>query len=275
MKKNADKTPDSVFRGRLFEIIFEADTPAGKLFDVVLLIFVTLSTILLILESVGELRNEYYALFRIAEWAITGVFTIEYSLRLYCVRRPLLYASSFFGVIDFLAVIPSYIGLFLPGSHYLLVVRAVRLLRIFRVLKLAEYIQEAAVLQRALLASTRKIAVFLLTVLTAVIIIGSLMYVIEGSRYGFTSIPTGIYWAIVTLTTVGYGDISPQTAAGKLLASAVMLLGYGIIAVPTGIITTEFARASHNEVPTQSCPSCAREGHDKDAEHCKYCGAPL
>ncbi len=275
MKKDSNNSPVSDFRGRLFEIIFEADTPAGKLFDVVLLVFVALSTVLVMLESVAEFQNAWYPWFRIAEWTVTGVFTLEYILRLYVVRRPLSYAFSFFGVVDFLAVVPSYIGLFLPGSHYLLVVRAVRLLRIFRVLKLAEYIQEAAVLQRALLASMRKISVFLLTVITVVIIIGSLMYVLEGSEHGFTSIPTAIYWAIVTLTTVGYGDISPQTAAGKLLASAVMLLGYGIIAVPTGIVTTEFARASRNEVTTQSCPSCGRDGHDKDAEHCKFCGAAL
>ncbi len=275
MNKNSTTTRISGFRNRLFEIIFEADTPAGKLFDVVLLVFVALSTLLVILESVAEFRDEYFRLFRIAEWTITGVFTIEYIFRFYCVRRRLLYAFSFFGLIDFLAVVPSYIGLLLPGSHYLLVVRTVRLLRVFRVLKLAQYLREAAILQRAVLASMRKIVVFLMTVVTAVIIIGSLMYVIEGGRYGFTSIPTGIYWAIVTLTTVGYGDISPQTPAGKLLASAVMLLGYGIIAVPTGIVTTELARATLSEVSTQSCPSCGRDGHDKDAEHCKFCGASL
>ena len=200
---------------------------------------------------------------------------MEYVLRLLSVRRPLRYAASFFGVVDLLAIIPTYLSLLVPGSQYLLVIRILRLLRVFRVLKLAEHLSEADVLMRALRASRRKISVFLLTVLTLVVIIGTLLYVIEGEANGFTSIPVGIYWAVVTLTTVGYGDISPKTPVGQTLAAAVMIIGYGIIAVPTGIVTVEIAQAARKPVSTQSCPDCASQGHDADAVHCKYCGAKL
>lgn len=264
------------WRQTLHEIIFEADTPAGKAFDVVLLGLILLSTIVVMLESVRSLRVRYDSVFLAIEWFITALFTVEYVLRLVSVRRPLRYAASFFGVVDLLAILPTYLSLLVPGSQYLLVVRVLRLLRIFRVLKLVEYLREAILLQQALRASRRKISVFLLTVLTLVTIIGALMYVIEGEAHGFDSIPTSIYWAIVTMTTVGYGDIAPQTTLGQLLASAVMLLGYGIIAIPTGIVTIELSRASSQEpVSTQACPVCGREGHDHDAVHCKYCGAKL
>jgi voltage-gated potassium channel len=263
------------WRHKLHEIIFEAETPAGRAFDIALFITIGLSTLIVILESVSNIRANYRLTFLILEWCITGLFTVEYILRLLSVYHPARYAISFFGLIDLFAVLPTYLSLFIPGSQYLLVIRIVRLLRIFRVLKLAEYLNEAAQLQQALRASRRKISVFLLTVLMLVVIIGALMYVIEGEAHGFRDIPTSIYWAIVTLTTVGYGDIAPQTTLGQLLASAVMLLGYGIIAVPTGIVTIELSRTTRTPVSTQACPVCGREGHDYDAVHCKYCGAKL
>jgi voltage-gated potassium channel len=263
------------WRHRLHEIIFEADTPAGKAFDVTLFGAILLSSLVVILESVSSLRLRYGSIFLILEWFFTLLFTVEYILRLVSVHRPLHYAFSFFGLVDLLAIVPTYFSLLMPSSHYLVVIRIIRLLRIFRVLKLAEYLQEAAILERALVASRRKISVFLLTVLLLVVVIGTLMYVIEGEQHGFVDIPTSIYWAIVTLTTVGYGDVAPRTPLGQLLASAVMLLGYGILAVPTGIVTMELTRASRGPVSTQACPACGRQGHDYDAVHCKYCGAQL
>lgn len=236
---------------------------------------ILLSVLAVMLESIRGVRERYGAELYAAEWTFTLLFTVEYALRLTSVRRPLRYATSFFGVVDLLAIIPSYLSLLVPGSHYLLVIRILRLLRIFRILKLAEHLTEADVLMRALRASRRKISVFLLTVLTMVVVIGTLLYVIEGEENGFTSIPVGIYWAVVTLTTVGYGDISPKTPAGQTLAAAVMIIGYGIIAVPTGIVTVEIAQAVRKPVSTQACPDCAAQGHDVDAIHCKYCGAQL
>ena len=260
---------------RLHEIIFEADTRAGKAFDVVLILAITVSVTTVLLESVGGYRARWGTTFQGVEWFFTGLFTAEYLLRLLCVGRPLAYATSFFGAVDLLAILPTYVGIFLPGGHYLLSIRVLRLLRIFRVFKLTAYLGEAQLLTGALLASRRKIGVFLFAVGTIVVVIGALIYVVEGERSGFTDIPTGIYWAIVTLTTVGYGDLSPQSPAGKALASLVMVLGFGIIAVPTGIVTSELTRASGREVTTQACLQCAAEGHDADAVHCKYCGAPL
>src|ERR687894_1151203 len=274
--REAEARPTSDgLRGRLHEVIYEAETPAGRAFDVALIGLILLSVLAVMLESVGSVRARYGAELYAAEWAFTILFTVEYALRLVAVRRPLRYAASFFGVVDLLAIIPTYLSLLVPGSHYLLVIRILRLLRIFRVLKLAEHLSEADVLMRALRASRRKISVFLLTVLTLVVVIGTLLYVIEGEENGFTSIPAGIYWAVVTLTTVGYGDISPKTPVGQTLAAAVMIIGYGIIAVPTGIVTVEIAQAARKPVSTQSCPSCSSQGHDVDAVHCKYCGAKL
>jgi voltage-gated potassium channel len=260
---------------RLHEIIFEADTPAGKTFDVILLVSIAISIVIVILESVPALYAPYGQIFITLEWFFTIMFTIEYVLRLIAVRRAMLYAFSFYGVIDLLAFLPTYLGLIFPSGHYLMVVRVLRLLRVFRVLKLGEYLLEADLLWRALVASQRKISVFLLTVLTLVVIIGTSIYVIEGPQYGFTSIPTSMYWAIVTLTTVGYGDLAPATPMGKALASVVMLIGYSIIAVPTGIVTAELARSARGPVSTQSCPNCGRESHDSDAVYCKYCGEAL
>jgi voltage-gated potassium channel len=256
-------------------VIFESDTPAGKAFDVALIGCILVSVTVVMLESVASMRAAYGGWLFALEWFFTLLFTVEYVLRLISVRRPLRYATSFFGIVDLLAILPTYISLFVPGTQYLLTIRALRLLRIFRILKLAEYLDEARVLMTALRASRRKISVFLLAVLTLVVINGSLMYLIEGPEYGFTDIPTSIYWAIVTLTTMGFGDITPHTPLGKALASLVMIMGFGIIAVPTGIVTVEIARAGGRRVSTQACPECSAEGHDDDALHCKYCGAKL
>lgn len=262
-------------RAKLYEIIFEADTPTGKWFDVVLLWSIIISVSVVFLESIDVLKKDYGKLFYLLEWFFTILFTIEYVFRLYTVRKPLNYALSFYGVIDFLAIIPTYLSLFVAGSQYLLVVRILRLLRVFRVFKLTHLLKQADILKKALLASRGKVAVFLFTVLTIVVVIGAAMYVIEGPENGFTSIPISMYWTIVTLTTVGYGDISPQTPPGQILASIVMILGYAIIAVPTGIVSVEIAEATKGKTTTQVCPSCLGEGHDKDAAYCKYCGKSL
>lgn len=262
-------------RERLHEIIFEAETPAGKAFDIALLTLIVISIVAVSLESVAEMRDRYGPLLRTVEWVITILFTIEYILRLHCVGKPWRYALSFYGIVDLLAVLPSYLSFFIAGSQSLLVFRALRLLRVFRVLKLAHFVGEARLLRAALRASSRKIIVFLGAVLTLVVIVGALMYLIEGSQNGFTSIPQSVYWAIVTMTTVGYGDLAPQTVLGKILASAVMILGYAIIAVPTGIVTVEIASSLKHSTRTHACRQCGAEGHASDADYCKYCGAEL
>jgi len=262
------------WRDTLHEIIFEAETPAGKWFDILLIVSICASVLAVMLDSVSGISIHYGSLLTGFEWFFTIVFTIEYILRLICVDRPRLYATSFFGIVDLLAIIPTYISFLIPGSEYLLVIRILRILRIFRVLKLVQYMGEAILLMRALRASGRKIIVFLFAVLTLVIIFGSIMYLLEGAENGFTSIPRSIYWAIVTLTTVGYGDISPQTNIGQVLAACIMILGYSIIAVPTGIVTVELSQLSSKKV-TQSCKNCSAEGHDEDADFCKYCGVEL
>ena len=272
---NGLQAPERRWRSRLHEVIFEADTFAGKAFDLVLILSISLSVLAVVLDSVVSVHARWGDELLVVEWAFTILFTIEYALRIVAVRRPLRYAWSFFGVVDLLAILPTYISLVVPGSQYLLVIRVLRVLRIFRVLKLANYLKEARQLTAAMRSSRRKITVFLFTVLTLVVVLGSLMYMIEGEESGFTSIPQAVYWAIVTLTTVGYGDISPITPLGKALAAVVMILGYGIIAVPTGIVTVELSRASSGRVSTQACESCGAEGHDADAVHCKYCGARL
>ena len=259
----------------LYEIIFKADTRAGKLFDVALIAAIAISVLVVMLDSVGFINHEYGSLLYALEWVFTILFSLEYILRLSCVGQPIKYATSFFGIVDLLAVLPTYISIFLPGSQYLLVIRVLRVLRVFRVFKLVQYMSEAKILIRALLASRRKIIVFLFTVLTLVVIFGSLMYLIEGSKNGFTSVPRSIYWAIVTLTTVGYGDISPKTSFGQALAAIIMILGYGIIAVPTGIVTVELARAHEKSMTERVCPQCHSAGHDRDAVYCKYCAAEL
>lgn len=267
--------PNTGWRQQLHQIIFEADTPAGKLFDVVLLWTILISVLTVFLESVPFLRERYALSFQAAEWFFTLLFSVEYILRLFCVGQPWRYARSFYGLVDLLAVLPTYLSLLLPGMQSLMVIRALRVLRIFRVLKLARYLREGRALTLAVWQTRWKITVFLTTVLTLVVIVGTLMYLIEGEANGFDSIPRSMYWAIVTLTTVGYGDISPKTWLGQLFASFVMILGYGIIAVPTGIVTVALSRAPEANVSTQVCPGCAAEGHDADARFCKHCGTKL
>lgn len=263
------------WRHRVHEIIFEADTRAGKAFDVVLLLSITLSVIAVMLDSVAELRQQYGNLFYSVEWFFTILFTVEYVFRIISVRKPSSYIFSFYGLVDLFSILPTYISVLVPGSEYFMVIRVLRVLRIFRVLKFTQYLVEVDQLKKALASSRRKITVFVFTVLTLTVILGSMMYLIEGAENGFTSIPTSIYWAIVTLTTVGYGDISPQTSAGQLLSTLIMILGYGIIAVPTGIVSVELSRVTPERTSTEVCPYCSREGHDNDAEYCKYCGNKL
>jgi voltage-gated potassium channel len=255
-------------------VIFEADTPAGRAFDIALLVAVVVSVLAVVLESVAEIRSRYGPALRAIEWTITGLFTVEYALRLLAVQQPWRYARSFYGIVDLLAIVPTYLAMAVPQTQSFMVIRAIRLLRVFRILKLAHFLYEADVLVTALRASRRKITVFLGGIVTVVVIVGTLMYVIEGEAHGFTSIPTSMYWAVVTMTTVGYGDIAPRTPLGQFLASLLMILGYGVIAVPTGIVSVELANASR-AVSRQACPACGAEGHDVDAAHCKYCGAPL
>lgn len=271
-KKIAEKPEHSSWRSKLFEIIFEADTPAGKNFDILLIVSILISVLVVMLDSVQSIRLEYGYYLLCAEWFFTILFTMEYILRLICVHHPSRYAFSFFGAVDLLAIAPTYLSVLLPGTQFLLVIRLLRVLRVFRVLKLVQHLSAANLLIEALRASGRKIFVFLYTVLTLVVILGSLMYVIEGEVNGFTSIPMGIYWAIVTLTTVGFGDLTPQTELGRTLAAFIMLLGYGLIAVPTGIVTVEMAQASSLKISSQVCPHCCTEGHVRDAIYCKDCG---
>ncbi len=259
---------------KLHEIIFEADTPAGKWFDIILLLSILASVVVVMLESVNSISNLYGAELRLIEWIFTILFTIEYFARIIATGKPLKYIFSFYGIIDLVSIIPTYMGLFISGTHTLSIIRSIRLLRVFRILKLVQFISEANTLMKALKASRAKIVVFLFAVLSLTFILGTLMYLIETPESGFTSIPRSIYWAIVTLTTVGYGDIAPQTVIGQTLASFIMIIGYAIIAVPTGIVGAEIAKTKSNS-NTQACPECSKEGHDDDAEFCKYCGAKL
>ena len=275
MEGKSQSTSLRPWQRQLHTVIFEADTPAGRFFDVALILCILASVLVVMLDSVSWINARYGRLLLAAEWFFTIIFTIEYVLRLACIGRPSAYAGSFFGVVDLLAVLPTYISVVLPSSRYLLVIRLLRVLRIFRVLKFVQFVSEASQLRRALIASRRKISVFLFAVLTVVVILGSFMYVLEGEQHGFTSIPKSVYWAIVTLTTVGYGDISPQTEAGQALAALIMILGYSIIAVPTGIVSVEMAQVYSGKLTTQACPRCSREGHDFDATFCKYCGESL
>jgi voltage-gated potassium channel len=264
---------------KLHEIIYEADTPGGKAFDIALLVAIVVSVIAVMLESVPSIGASWGSELRFAEWIFTILFTIEYVLRLISVRRPAKYATSFFGIVDVVAIIPTYLTL-LPvfgGAHGLIVIRSLRLIRVFRIFKLVRYMSEAQALMVALRATAAKIIVFFTLVITIMLILGSLMYIIEGTHpeSQFTSIPKGVYWAIVTMTTVGYGDVTPQTIPGQFLAAVAMILGYSIIIVPTGIFSVEVIMSRERSASTQACPSCSREGHDENSEFCKYCGEPL
>lgn len=279
-QKKPDEKIQSPLRQKIHEIIFEAETPAGKGFDIILLWLIGISVVVVMLESVPRVAAEYQRLFTIVEWVVTILFTIEYILRIYSVYRPFAYIFSFYGIVDLLSILPTYLSLFFPGTHYLVTIRALRLLRVFRVLKLTTHLSQGAILVDALKSSRTKITVFMMAVMAIVTIVGSAMYLIEGTYpdTAFTSIPISIYWAIVTLTTVGFGDIVPKTELGQFLSAVLMILGYAIIAVPTGIVSTEIARADtgeSSEANTTSCPNCSRYGHDSDAEFCKFCGNAL
>lgn len=263
-------------RLRLYEIIFEADTIPGKLFDIAVLICILLSVLVVMLESVQTIGKQMHSWLWGLEWFFTIIFSLEYIARLYVVLERRRYVLSFFGIIDLLSILPTYLALFIPGTQSLLVIRSIRLLRIFRILKLVQFVGESKNLMVALRASSHKIIVFLLTISTAVIIAGTFMFLIEGPEHGFTSIPRSVYWAIVTMTTVGYGDIAPQTPLGQGIASLIMILGYGIIAVPTGIVSAEMVNLKKSQqITTQRCPHCLKEGHDPDAVFCKYCSEKL
>lgn len=264
------------WRQRLHEVIYESETAAGKFFDVSLLLLIISSIVVIMLDSDKEFHAAHGNFLLKLEWGFTILFTIEYILRLLCIKRPMRYVFSLLGIIDLLAIIPGYLSVLFPGSQSLLVLRALRLLRIFRIFKLAHFLSEMQFLSVAIMGSLRKISIFMMVVLTLVVIMGSVMYLIEGGQNGFGSIAESIYWAIVTITTVGYGDISPVTPLGKFVASCIMLMGYAIIAVPTGIVTTEMALAMRNkEHQHQVCPSCGQEGHDGNARYCKFCGEKL
>lgn len=267
------------FRDRMHEIIFEADTPTGKFFDIALLVLIVLSVIVVMMESSDGWPEGWTEVFVVLEWVFTLIFTIEYVLRLWVTIRPMKYVLSFYGIVDLLAILPTYLSIFFAGSQTIAVIRALRLLRVFRIFKLGKYLSEGDQLRRAMVASRNKIMVFLFVVTILVILIGSLMYLIEGgSNKGFSSIPKAVYWAIVTLTTVGYGDITPSTNIGQFLSAIVMIVGYAIIAVPTGIVTNEMLQAgkkTSTRTNTQVCRFCAQEGHDDDAVYCKHCGGRL
>ena len=263
------------WRERLHEVIFEADTPAGKRFDVALLIAIFVSVLVVTLDSVEDIRLEYHDPLVVLEWILTIAFTAEYVLRLICVRRPLRYAVSFFGIVDLLSILPTYASVLFPGTESLLVIRSLRLLRIFRIFKLARFLTEASELRAGIYAARAKMGVFVVTVVISVVIAGAGMYVIEGPENGFTSVPRGMYWAVVTLTTVGYGDVTPQTPLGQMVSVVMMILGYSLIIVPTGIVSAELALASSPRISSQHCAGCAREGHDLDATFCKFCGDRL
>jgi voltage-gated potassium channel len=269
------------WRDRLHEIIFEADTPRGKLFDVVLLIAIVLSVVVVSLESVESIREAHGRMLIMAEWFFTIVFTIEYILRLICVHRKMGYALSFFGIVDLLTILPMYLSVLFPGAHSLAVIRALRLLRVFRIFKLARFLSEAGSLWEALIASRAKITVFLTAVVIIVVIMATAMHLIEGSQsnQGFSSIPQSMYWAVVTVTTVGYGDATPQTPLGKMLAAIMMIIGYCLIIIPGGIVSAEWIHAGKSgqtrPISTQVCRHCSREGHDRDAAYCKFCGEKL
>lgn len=277
MPENSSTPPLAPWREKLRVVIFEADTPAGKAFDVALLIAIVISVSVVMLESVAPVRQRYGRELDVVEWLFTLLFTLEYILRLLAVRHPVRYARSFFGVVDVLAILPTYLSVLVPGAESLLVIRGLRLLRVFRVFKLGRFLGEASLLTRALIGSRHKVIVFLGTVLILVTILGAAMYLIEGEENGFTSIPAAVYWAIVTMTTVGYGDITPQTLPGKTLAAMVMVLGYSVIAVPTGIVTAEIVETAvrGRRESTRGCPECLSEGHLTSARYCRDCGSAL
>lgn len=266
---------DNSVKHTLYVTIFGTHTRAGKAFDIALIIAIMSSLVVLVLDSIPSISAQWSRELKYLEYMFTGLFTIEYILRLYCSPKPMAYAKSFYGVVDLLAILPTYLVLFFPSASFMGVIRALRVMRIFRILKLVRYLQESNILLRSLLMARRKIFIFFTTVAILVTIFGSLIFVIEGPENGFTSIPMSIYWAIVTITTVGYGDLVPQTGLGKAIASLTMLMGYSILAVPTGIFTAELHQEMQSHKSLVKCPNCSQNGHDSDAMHCKHCGGEL
>jgi voltage-gated potassium channel len=269
------KISKNSWKEKLWKIVFQSDTRAGKLFDIFLLLAIIGSVFCVVLESVAEIDRLYGYILHKLEWFFTFLFTIEFILRLIIVESKRKYIFSFFGFIDFLTIVPSYLTLFFGGNQFLLVIRIVRLVRIFRILKLVRYLSEANILYSAIWASRYKVTVFLTTILCLVLIMGTLMFLIEGPDHGYTSIPQSMYWAIVTLTTVGYGDMAPKTSLGQAIASFIMVMGYGVIAVPTGIVSVEISNATKISLQTRTCSGCSKKGHEEDASFCKYCGSEL
>ncbi len=270
-----EKSDGNSLKQTLYTIIFGHDTPAGKLFDLVLIYTILFSVVVVVLDSVSILSDNYKLYFKIVEWMLTVFFTIEYCTRIYCSPNRWRYIFSYYGIVDLLSILPTYLGLFVTNVSYLLIIRLLRVLRIFRILKLVRYLNEANVLARSLVMSRRKILVFFSVVLVLATIFGSLMFVVEGPENGFSSIPKSVYWTIVTITTVGYGDITPQTVLGQIIASMVMLTGYSIIAVPTGIFTAEIAMEMQRQRQIKTCTHCERSGHEQDADYCRFCSAEL
>jgi voltage-gated potassium channel len=268
-------TQQETLKEHLYRIIFGTGTPAGRRFDLLLIAAILISVSAVIVDSVDQLQSRYSAWLFAIEWGFTILFTIEYLVRLYCSPNPKAYAGSFYGIVDLLAILPTYVSLIFPAASLLLIIRLLRVLRIFRILKLFQYTGEANILLRSMLMARRKIFIFLFSVIIVVTIFGSLMYIIEGPAYGFTSIPKSIYWAIVTVTTVGYGDITPHTILGQAIASLAMLTGYGIIAVPTGILSAELMTEMQRERSSIRCSNCEKSGHEKDADYCKHCGTDI
>lgn len=266
---------DSALKTYLNTVIFGTHTPAGKRFDIVLIVFILLSVVVLMLESVASVSSQYDRHLRTAEWFFTIIFTLEYAVRIYCSSNPRVYVRSFYGVVDLVSVLPSYISLIVPGANFLLIVRLLRVLRVFRVFKLVRYLSEANVLVRSMMMAKRKIFIFFMSVLVLATIFGSLMFIVEGPDNGFSSIPKSIYWTIVTITTVGYGDIVPQTVFGQVISAIAMLTGYSIIAVPTGILTAELAHEMQRDRLHRHCLQCDKTGHDMDAKFCRHCGGEL
>lgn len=266
---------ESTLKRQLRTIIFGTDTPAGRYFDIALMVCIVLSVGLVFLDTVEMFHREYGQIIRVLEWVFTVIFTIEYGLRLYCATHPVLYARSFYGVVDLLSVLPSYLALLIPGANFTLVIRILRLFRIFRVLKLLRYLSEGNVLLRAMMQSSRKVFLFFFSVSLIVMVLSAVMYVVEGPDNGFSSIPKSVYWTIVTITTVGYGDITPKTGLGQAIAAFTMLIGYSIIAIPTGILTAEISQEVGRHRDLRSCNQCHKTGHDLDAMYCSRCGCEL
>ncbi|AUD60694.1 MAG: ion transporter [Gammaproteobacteria bacterium] len=266
---------ESPLKRQLRTIIFGTDTPAGRYFDIALMVCIVLSVALVFLDTVEVFHREYGQIIRVLEWVFTIIFTLEYGLRLYCATHPVLYARSFYGIVDLLSVLPSYLALLIPGANFTLVIRILRLFRIFRVLKLLRYLSEGNVLLRAMMQSSRKVFIFFFSVSLIVMVLSAVMYVVEGPDNGFSSIPKSVYWTIVTITTVGYGDITPKTGLGQAIAAFTMLIGYSIIAIPTGILTAEISQEVGRHRDLRSCNQCHKTGHDLDAMYCSRCGCEL